>query len=106
MSFWRDLWALLLAWWSDDRVRVSPNAGRLLRLRVDAIIKVDGEPMRVTHRNMVSDEHGSWVAYRCEGVEQNSEIWVAPAGHGAVVIRRVDLHGGFALAPERVEIFG
>ena len=49
-TLFAELLALVRSWWSVDRIRASPRAGRLLRLRPRSLISVQGRPAEVAHR--------------------------------------------------------
>jgi hypothetical protein len=85
----RRLWRLLHCWWSADRIRISPSAGRLLRLGPGSVLVLAGEPVRVVGR---SAEAGG-VAYHCIGVAGDCDVLVSPSA--GIVVRR---HG----APDQV----
>ena len=48
----RQLWRLLHSWWRQDRIRLSPAEGRLLRLEPPCFLVIDGEPFEVVKRTL------------------------------------------------------
>ena len=63
-SFWSELRALCVAWLRVDRIRASPDQGRLLRLEPGAILVIGDEQFVVTHRKRHGDTS---VKYVCQG---------------------------------------
>ncbi len=68
------LLALARAWWRHDRVRASPNEGRLLRLGPGAVLRIAGRRAVVQHRRVGETAEGSYVAYECEGEAGPSQL--------------------------------
>jgi hypothetical protein len=48
----RQLWRLLHSWWRQDRIRLSPTEGRLLRLEQPCFLVIDGQPFEVVKRTL------------------------------------------------------
>ena len=48
----RSLRGLIRAWWTIDRVRISPREGALLRLQPTHVIFVLGEPVEIVRREV------------------------------------------------------
>src|SRR3954466_11436517 len=89
----RYLARLLHCWWTTDRIRTSPRAGRLLRLGPGSFLLLAGEAAQVVARRAA----GGHVGYRCTTAGGDCEIRVS---EGVVVVR-----GGAeqTLDPEQVE---
>ena len=56
---------LLRGWWRADRIRVSPNAGRLLRLGTGALLTIEGQAVEVLGRRLRRRPTGAIIAYDC-----------------------------------------
>lgn len=65
----RDLVRLVAEWWRVDRIRVSSDEGRLLRLQPPCLVVVAGRPAEVLSRIVGHDAGGTFVAYDCRGVQ-------------------------------------
>jgi len=59
----RQLGRLLHSWWRGDRIRVSPEEGRLLRLRPPCWLLIDGATVEVVGRTV--PDAGRRVLYSC-----------------------------------------
>jgi hypothetical protein len=91
-------------WWRQDRIRVSPRDGALLRLAPAAIIIVRGARFQVAARRVVSLASGPAVVYDCASEHGRCQLRVEPAEEGP----RVVLLGAEADIPLReddIEIF-
>ncbi len=64
-SLCRACLGLIAAWWRADRVRISPRAGQLLRLRPNSLVFIRGQTVEVLTRqeSQASDEHR--ICYEC-----------------------------------------
>ncbi len=72
--------AAFRAWWGQDRVRVSPREGRLLRLRPPCIVTVDDEIVELTHRGVGRSRGDLYVTYTGVDVDgQTCELVVVPS---------------------------
>jgi len=77
-----DLTRLVTAWWNVDRVRVSPDEGRLLRLASPSVVVVEARPAEVLSRTVGQSAAGPFVLYDCRGVRGTVQLRVLPLGPG------------------------
>ncbi|MDX1606710.1 MAG: hypothetical protein R3202_10995 [Candidatus Competibacterales bacterium] len=70
----RRLLCLLRDWWRLDRIRISPEEGRLLRLRPGALLELDGMLLQVMARRSLTAAPG--VGYYCSGQGLAGELRV------------------------------
>ncbi|HEX3658867.1 MAG TPA: hypothetical protein VHV55_23945 [Pirellulales bacterium] len=80
---WRlaaDVWHLVRRWWASDRIRLSPDEGRLLRLEPGSILVIEGRPVEVLERRAGEAAAGPYVEYRCRGSGVQGRLRVAPLG--------------------------
>jgi hypothetical protein len=71
---------LVKSWWRDDRIRVSPREGRLLRLQPPCKLLIHGNPVQVLariRRPQGSDDVAS-VVYSCWTPSGPGELLVEP----------------------------
>lgn len=68
------------AWWRRDRIRCSPNDGRLLRLTPGSALLVRGKPAVVLRRRVGQTIESAYVAYECDTVTGSCELRVEPIG--------------------------
>lgn len=78
MRLLRALLDLLRAWWSVDRIRVSPNEGRLLRLDAGALLTIEDRAVEVLGRRIRRQPAGAVIAYDCR----------TPSGAARLLIRQ------------------
>jgi hypothetical protein len=71
-----DLVRLVRSWWAVDRIRISPEEGRLWRLRPPCILLVDGRPAEVIARTLSGDEVGLVVSYDCRTAQGDGRLTV------------------------------
>ncbi len=94
----------LRIWWQQDRIRISPNEGRLLRLQIPCILAIDGNLIELTGRTVCRSSTGNYVVYR--GVATGSrfpcELAVEPEQN---LVRWTDRGGTRSLDPGDVEVF-
>jgi hypothetical protein len=80
---------LLHCWWRGDRIRVSPREGRLLRLKPPCFLRIAGEPVQVTRRQVIRGAVGLTIVYHCEMATGPCELVVQPMPWGpAVTVQR------------------
>jgi len=53
----------LRAWWTQDRIRISPREGQLLTLQAPCILEIHGELVQLTDRVVGQSEGGPYVEY-------------------------------------------
>ena len=68
---------LLRSWWQVDRVRISPQEGRLLRLQPSCVLVLDGKRIVVQTRRLERQATRLWVVYDCLAEAGAGELWVA-----------------------------
>ena len=59
----RRLGCLLHSWWTCDRIRVSPDEGKMFRLQPGSWLVLDDEAFEVVERQV----HRQTVVYSCRG---------------------------------------
>jgi hypothetical protein len=74
---------LLRSWWQVDRIRVSPNAGRLLRLRPGNIVCIADRDIEVVSRSVSQSPSGPSICYRCRSADGSAQLCVTPIVCGA-----------------------
>ncbi len=63
----RGLFNWLRAWWESDRIRASPRDGRLLRIQVGDLLKVEHLEFEVVSRSLDSTGHRQLLRLSCLG---------------------------------------
>ena len=91
--FWRELVRCWRAWWRVDRIRVSPQEGRLLRLPLPCIAVIEGRPVELMRRATGHRAGGAYVRYEGRTAHGDCALTVTPLA-GAVV--RLSWHDGAA----------
>lgn len=81
-SIWQSVLQLLRSWYTVDRVRVSPTAGRLLSLRVDDRILIRGDVFTVVNRQTVASRDGIRLAYQLASEDGRARLSVEPNTSG------------------------
>lgn len=71
-----DVASLFRAWWYRDRIRCSPREGKLLRLAPGAILCVAGRTIEVETRDVMEQNRGAILRYRCRDSDSRPELWV------------------------------
>ena len=102
----RDVVRLVVGWWRGDRVRVSPEEGRLLRLEPPCFVVVAGRPAEVLSRTLGHDPGGAFVAYECRSAGGSCRLRIGLGADGAAS----DVAWTFdemqrSLRPEEVETY-
>jgi hypothetical protein len=71
---------LVKSWWRDDRIRVSPREGRLLRLHAPCYLLIGGMLVQVLERESRSQESNgrASVVYSCWTSSGPGELLVEP----------------------------
>jgi hypothetical protein len=94
----------LRVWWQQDRIRISPNEGRLLRLQIPCILTVNGNLVELTGRTVFRSSTGNYVVYRgvVTGPGFPCELAVWPEKN---LVRWTDRGGTRSLDPGDVEVF-
>lgn len=62
--FTRSVLRVIRSWWRVDRVRVSPAAGCLLRLRVGDVLNIRAQSAEILNRTQASPDSAD-VVYQC-----------------------------------------
>lgn len=102
----RDFVRLVVAWWRVDRVRVSPEEGRLLRLEPPCFVVVAGRPAEVLSRTLGRDPGGPFVSYECRHAQGDCRLRVGLTIDGATAAVSWTTDGvERSLRPEEVETF-
>ncbi|MEZ6129696.1 MAG: hypothetical protein R3C59_13520 [Planctomycetaceae bacterium] len=93
------LFELLKSWLAVDRIRVAPEIGRLLRLRVGDIVLLLNEQYLVQQRDVVGHRNGDRIRYVLNG----------DSGTGILVVTRPSnsgrTEGELALSDRMVPVF-
>ena len=76
MQLLRDLYLLFRSWRQVDRVRISPTAGRLLRLIPPCVISVNGRPVEVLSRSVSHETAQPIVQYDCLCEGRTAQLFV------------------------------
>jgi hypothetical protein len=76
-SIWRDLLNTVRTWWDTDRIRVSPNDGRLLRIQPGDLMTIEGLDIEVLDRSLNSTERGELLQLNCRGPLGTATLTVA-----------------------------
>jgi hypothetical protein len=107
--WWRcivELAELLRSWWRIDRIRASPQDGRLLRLGPLCILFIRGCAFQVQRRAVVESETGPCVNYDCAGESSAGQLWVtASRNHSAPQVCWVQGGEREDLSPSDVQVF-
>jgi hypothetical protein len=104
-ALFRSVQRLVNSWWQSDRIRVSPSAGRLLRLRPPCCLHVYGQYAEIVER---AEPNGTLaVVYGCRTRAGSGTLMVRldSATANAVVEWHQDGRTVRLLA-EDVEVFG
>jgi hypothetical protein len=70
MKLWKcllvkQLWRLVHSWWRQDRIRLSPTEGRLLRLEPPCFLVIDGQPFEIVKRTLRPSDREPVAVYTC-----------------------------------------
>ncbi|MEX0717258.1 MAG: hypothetical protein WD066_11760 [Planctomycetaceae bacterium] len=101
---WSELRELVRAWWTADRIRVSPREGRLLRLRPGDVVVVRGCAAEVRTRTERRDALPPSVTYECVAATGTARLavftdargegvsveWIADDAHDARALPAID----------------
>lgn len=60
-----ELCELVQSWWQVDRIRISSDAGRLLRIPCPSLISIRGQPVEVQTRMVCQETAGARITYEC-----------------------------------------
>ena len=102
----RELVRVFHSWWRTDRIRVSRDEGRLLRLDPGAVIALEGCRLLITRRT-TDRRDGHRVLYDCRGETEDSTLEVAldAAGNRPSITWNEDFRRR-DVAPAEIEIIG
>jgi hypothetical protein len=69
---------LVKSWWRDDRIRVSPREGRLLRLHPPCHLLIHGNPVQVLERKSQppGSDGAASIVYSCWTTSGPAELLV------------------------------
>jgi hypothetical protein len=96
------VWHLIHSWLHRDRIRVSPSAGQLLRLKPGCCLCVAGQYVEVVGR-AVADGRPS-VVYEC-GTRMGMGTLIANVSNGRLAMAWLEGGRVTTLAAEDVEVF-
>ncbi len=103
----RRIGELLHVWWRMDRIRISPRAGRLLRLHPPCIVYMEDRPVEIVTRTVSRTSVGPCVYYGCRTADGSAQLCVAPASPGVGEHITWMEHGRErSLAADAVEVWG
>jgi hypothetical protein len=98
---------LVRGWWLADRVRISPDEGRLLDLRLPCLLRVRGSVAQALARQTGHGANGPYVVYSCTDDVGDALLWVYPVGRTTrPLVRWQTSRGEMALSGEDVEVYG
>lgn len=80
----QSLMPVLWSWWNVDRIRVSPQEGRLLKLQEGQVIHIRGEQYRVNSREVVCDRSRTRVRFMLIAEECAATLCVLRDANGEV----------------------
>ncbi len=102
----RDVFRLIASWWQVDRVRVSPDEGRLLRLEPPCVVVIESRPAEVLARTVGRTAAGPFVVYDCRSATGPYQLRVVPLGDGQVsCVCWIENGRERELAADDVEVF-
>lgn len=63
-------------WWQADRIRVSPQQGRLVGIQLPALLEITGEQwtLQSRHQDMINGQ--KVIRYVCVKHTESCELWV------------------------------
>ena len=93
-SIWQSILQLLRSWYSVDRVRVSPTAGRLLSLRVDDRILIRGEVFTVVRRKTTASRGEFRLVYGLDSCDGKAKLCVVPGASGTSHVSELMTNNG------------
>lgn len=98
---------LVQAWWRADRIRVSPNAGRLLRIAPRCVISVQGQAATVVTRTVSQGPSGSRVSYQCDNCAGRARLCVEVGPRGGITrVIWIESSREIPLSEDEVEVWG
>jgi hypothetical protein len=106
-SLLRCIGDLLRSWWQVDRIRVSPSAGRLLRLQPGNIVGIADRDIEVVSRCVSQSPSGSSICYQCRSADGSAQLCVTPVVFGVgerITWTEKDLER--SLTADEVEVWG
>lgn len=83
----RTLLKILCNWWRQDRVRIAPGEGRLLRLSPGDLIMINGEPFEILERAVSGSEDTATVTYDCLSPTGAFQLSIRPAAPGRALLQ-------------------
>lgn len=96
----------LRSWWRVDRVRASPNDGRLLRLHPPCFVVIGGRSFEISHRVVGHDAIGPFVDYNIVGHDGPARLLVRlMIETSQTVIRWIGPDGERSLDPSDIGVF-
>jgi hypothetical protein len=83
-QLWDAVCDLIRAWWRVDRIRTSPNDGRLLRLDFGSILDVGQQRVEVIDRVVSAKDTRLAIAYHCRTSEENTRLFITANRFGEI----------------------
>jgi hypothetical protein len=96
---------ILRAWLGSDRIRISPQEAKLLRLTPGACICIGGVTYTVESRT-VGDPSCATVAYHCRGIDAEMDLIATIAEDGTIQARTATGNSVKWAPVEEIECFG
>lgn len=78
-----DVVRLIRSWWCVDRIRLPPQAGRLLRLQPPCYLLIAGRPVEIAARTLGQSGGGRTVTYECRTADGVGRLTVRIVGDSA-----------------------
>lgn len=102
---WAELRRLIRAWWSDDRIRVSPREGRLLRLEPGDVVVVRGCAAEIRARTERRELVPPRVCYDCARSTGTARLTVLAESGACGTVEWVTDDAAEPRDPEAIEPF-
>lgn len=75
---------LLRSWWMSDRIRISPRAGELLRLRIGDLVEIAGDDWEIVSRTVRDTLAGAELHLECQHAEVTGRLRCAVTEQGTL----------------------
>ncbi len=100
------MFRMIQNWWRNDRVRVLPGEGRLLRLRPPCWLGLGGRIVEVVRRSVGHTPEGPYISYLCLTPDGAGELRVRPAPpNRCSTVRWLEGDGELMLQETDVEVW-
>src|SRR5579871_3116549 len=107
LSLLGEVGQILRSWWEVDRIRVSPRAGRLLRIHPPCLISIDERMIEVVSRSVSQGPSGPSVGYQCRTPEGPAELRVSlPSSIAAPEVEWIEWGRRLFLSEDDVQVWG